>query len=204
MRCHLCNYFARQRTDFGGHSRRGVRKFCSLRLHGLKHALVAMTDVDTHRHRVEIKIAFVVYIPEIHALGALHGDRVDPGLRRPGVKNMLFGKGKNLFVGEIEHESSIQTLEVFFQIITLPVFKICDKLAPAINLGTLYVPFRSRQTHGLNRNNSMERRNILMRNYELVCIFQPELDETAFKGAIERVSSWVTEAGGSVDKVEIW
>lgn len=43
-----------------------------------------------------------------------------------------------------------------------------------------------------------------MRNYELVCIFQPELDETAFKGAVERVSNWVTEAGGSVDKTEIW
>ena len=43
-----------------------------------------------------------------------------------------------------------------------------------------------------------------MRNYELVCIFQPELDETAFKGAIERVSSWVTESGGSVEKVEVW
>ena len=43
-----------------------------------------------------------------------------------------------------------------------------------------------------------------MRNYELICIFQPELDETAFKGAVERVQSWVTEAGGSVDKTEIW
>jgi len=43
-----------------------------------------------------------------------------------------------------------------------------------------------------------------MRNYELVCIFQPELDETAFKGAVERVQSWVTEAGGTVDKTEIW
>jgi small subunit ribosomal protein S6 len=43
-----------------------------------------------------------------------------------------------------------------------------------------------------------------MRNYELVCIFQPDLDETAFKGAVERVSSWVTEAGGSVDKLEVW
>ncbi len=42
-----------------------------------------------------------------------------------------------------------------------------------------------------------------MRNYELVCIVQPELDETAFKGVVDRVSSWVTEAGGSVDKVEI-
>jgi len=43
-----------------------------------------------------------------------------------------------------------------------------------------------------------------MRNYELVCIFQPELDETAFKGAVERVQSWITEAGGSVDKTEVW
>ncbi len=43
-----------------------------------------------------------------------------------------------------------------------------------------------------------------MRNYELVCIFQPELDETAFKGALERVQSWVTEAGGTVDKTEVW
>jgi small subunit ribosomal protein S6 len=43
-----------------------------------------------------------------------------------------------------------------------------------------------------------------MRNYELVCIFQPELDETAFKGAVERVSGWVTESGGSVDKIEVW
>jgi len=43
-----------------------------------------------------------------------------------------------------------------------------------------------------------------MRNYELVCIVQPELDETAFKGVIERVSNWVTEAGGSVEKVDVW
>ena len=43
-----------------------------------------------------------------------------------------------------------------------------------------------------------------MRKYELVCIIQPDLDETAFKGAVERVQSWVTEAGGSVDKVDVW
>ena len=43
-----------------------------------------------------------------------------------------------------------------------------------------------------------------MRNYELVCIIQPDLDETAFKGAIERVQGWVTESGGSVDKVDVW
>ena len=43
-----------------------------------------------------------------------------------------------------------------------------------------------------------------MRKYELVCIIQPDLDETAFKGALERVQGWVTEAGGSVDKVDVW
>lgn len=43
-----------------------------------------------------------------------------------------------------------------------------------------------------------------MRNYELICIFQPELDETAFKSAVERVQTWVTESGGSVDKTEVW
>jgi len=43
-----------------------------------------------------------------------------------------------------------------------------------------------------------------MRKYELVCIVQPDLDETAFKGAVDRVQSWVTEAGGSVDKVDVW
>jgi len=43
-----------------------------------------------------------------------------------------------------------------------------------------------------------------MRKYELICIFQPELEETAFKAALERVQSFITEAGGSVDKTETW
>jgi small subunit ribosomal protein S6 len=43
-----------------------------------------------------------------------------------------------------------------------------------------------------------------MRKYELICIFQPELDESAFKGALERVQGWVSESGGSVDKTEVW
>ena len=43
-----------------------------------------------------------------------------------------------------------------------------------------------------------------MRNYELVCIIHPDLDENAFKEVVEKVSGWVTEAGGSVDKVDVW
>jgi len=43
-----------------------------------------------------------------------------------------------------------------------------------------------------------------MRKYELICILQPELDENAFKGALERVQGWISESGGSVDKTEVW
>ncbi len=30
-----------------------------------------------------------------------------------------------------------------------------------------------------------------MRKYELVCIIQPELDETAFNGVVEKVKGWI-------------
>ena len=43
-----------------------------------------------------------------------------------------------------------------------------------------------------------------MRKYELVCIIQPELDENAFKGAVERIQGWISDEGGSVDKVDLW
>jgi small subunit ribosomal protein S6 len=43
-----------------------------------------------------------------------------------------------------------------------------------------------------------------MHKYELVCIVHPDLDETAFKGVVDKVSGWVGEAGGTVDKVDIW
>lgn len=43
-----------------------------------------------------------------------------------------------------------------------------------------------------------------MRKYELMCVFQPDLDENALNGMIEKVKGWVTESGGSVEKVDIW
>lgn len=43
-----------------------------------------------------------------------------------------------------------------------------------------------------------------MHKYELVCIVHPDLDENAFKGVVEKVSNWVTEAGGTVDKLDVW
>jgi small subunit ribosomal protein S6 len=43
-----------------------------------------------------------------------------------------------------------------------------------------------------------------MRKYELVCILQADLDETAVNGTLDRVKGWVSDAGGSVDKVDMW
>lgn len=43
-----------------------------------------------------------------------------------------------------------------------------------------------------------------MRNYELVCILQPDLDETAFNEAVEKVKGWVTEPGGKIENVDVW
>ena len=43
-----------------------------------------------------------------------------------------------------------------------------------------------------------------MRNYELMCIVQPDLDETAFNGVLDKVKGWITDSGGSIDKAEVW
>lgn len=43
-----------------------------------------------------------------------------------------------------------------------------------------------------------------MRNYELVIIIQPDLDETGVKGIVEKVQGWITEAGGTVAKIDNW
>jgi small subunit ribosomal protein S6 len=43
-----------------------------------------------------------------------------------------------------------------------------------------------------------------MRNYELVCIIQPDLDEAAFNGLVDRVKGWVGDSGGEVAKVDVW
>jgi small subunit ribosomal protein S6 len=43
-----------------------------------------------------------------------------------------------------------------------------------------------------------------MRNYELVFIVHPDLDENALTGVIDKVKSWITDAGGSIEKVDLW
>lgn len=43
-----------------------------------------------------------------------------------------------------------------------------------------------------------------MRNYEVVCVINPDLDETALNSVLEKVTGWITEAGGNVEKVDKW
>ncbi len=43
-----------------------------------------------------------------------------------------------------------------------------------------------------------------MRNYELVCIIHPDLDETALNGVLEKVKGWITEGNGTITKVDVW
>jgi small subunit ribosomal protein S6 len=43
-----------------------------------------------------------------------------------------------------------------------------------------------------------------MRNYELVLILQPDLDEASFTAAVDKVKGWITEGEGTIEKVDIW
>ncbi len=43
-----------------------------------------------------------------------------------------------------------------------------------------------------------------MREYELMFILHPDLDETAMNDAIKRISGWITEDGGVISKTDIW
>ena len=43
-----------------------------------------------------------------------------------------------------------------------------------------------------------------MRSYEVVFIVHPDLDENALKGVVDRVQSWITDSGGTVDKIDHW
>jgi small subunit ribosomal protein S6 len=43
-----------------------------------------------------------------------------------------------------------------------------------------------------------------MREYEVIFIVRPDLDESAFGEVINRVKAWITDGGGEVKKVDQW
>jgi small subunit ribosomal protein S6 len=43
-----------------------------------------------------------------------------------------------------------------------------------------------------------------MRKYDVVFVVQSDLDENAFAALVEKVKGWITEAGGEIEKVDLW
>lgn len=43
-----------------------------------------------------------------------------------------------------------------------------------------------------------------MREYEVVFIVHPELDETAFNDIVSRVKGWISDSGGEIVKEDFW
>jgi len=43
-----------------------------------------------------------------------------------------------------------------------------------------------------------------MRDYEIVFIVHPDLEEMARNEVVEKVKGWITEAGGTIAKVDFW
>lgn len=43
-----------------------------------------------------------------------------------------------------------------------------------------------------------------MRDYEVVIIIQPDLEEAATNAVIDRVKAWIVEGNGNVVKTDLW
>lgn len=43
-----------------------------------------------------------------------------------------------------------------------------------------------------------------MRNYELMVLLQPDLEETAFNDVSSKINGWITDNGGTVEKTDDW
>jgi len=43
-----------------------------------------------------------------------------------------------------------------------------------------------------------------MRDYEVIFIVHPDLDENALKGVVEKVQGWITGSGGTLVQTDVW
>lgn len=43
-----------------------------------------------------------------------------------------------------------------------------------------------------------------MRNYELVVIIHPDLDDEAINAALDKIKDWITKASGTIENVDNW
>jgi small subunit ribosomal protein S6 len=81
---------------------------------------------------------------------------------------------------------------------------VCDILHAGTNGNHDPRTFRFWRAHGAVQGLSRGKEDSEMRKYEVMFILQADLDETSQNTAIEKVSGWITEPGGSVVKVDRW
>ena len=43
-----------------------------------------------------------------------------------------------------------------------------------------------------------------MRNYELVIIIHPDLDDEAINQTLDKIKDWIAKSGGSIDNIDSW
>ena len=43
-----------------------------------------------------------------------------------------------------------------------------------------------------------------MREYEMIVVIHPDLDENAMTDLLKRISGWITDDGGEIVKTDIW
>ena len=43
-----------------------------------------------------------------------------------------------------------------------------------------------------------------MRNYEVVIIVHPDIEESALTAIVDKIKSWITDGGGNIAKVDMW
>jgi small subunit ribosomal protein S6 len=67
----------------------------------------------------------------------------------------------------------------------------------------LWVPSAVQPSKMVKSSRPKERR-FQMRQYELILIIQPDLDEEVTKGVIDRVQSMITDNGGQILKTDLW
>jgi small subunit ribosomal protein S6 len=64
--------------------------------------------------------------------------------------------------------------------------------------------FRLRFTCGDIQRQSRGKEESLMREYEIIFIVHPELEESALNDVTEKVKGWVNETGGTITKADFW
>ena len=87
----------------GHEMRHHIGKLLGLLPNGGQNTRIPVADIDAHQLRVEVKKAFAVGRPEVHALSVVNAERLHRLLRRPFVQAVLPSQAYNLVRREIAH-----------------------------------------------------------------------------------------------------